>query len=184
MNQHVQYLSEEEILEFTAALDKNNDGLIDYGEVESMLDEVHREIAEHPDPHHLHHDSRSDEDTHQFLRSIMSTERDQISVMKFAQIVKGWQVPSLQQDRVEKEDNKNYMHSAPLSRRMRAYWSVHGPELMFIALVVSMQIAFGVWQMVKYITETQWRRALGWGVVLSKTTAGARTSSFSGNEQS
>ncbi|KFY95823.1 hypothetical protein V500_02648, partial [Pseudogymnoascus sp. VKM F-4518 (FW-2643)] len=34
-------------------------------------------------------------------------------------------------------------------------------------------VAFGTWQMIKYIIETQWRAALGWGVVLSKTTAGA-----------
>jgi dual oxidase len=173
MGQHVQYLSEREIQEFTAALDKNSDGVIDYNEVQSMLDEVHHQIAEDPKPHHLHHDSRSDDATHQFLRSLMGTGEDHISTTAFKRIVEGWEVPSLEQDITEQKENRHYMQSSPLGRRLRAYWSVHGPEMMFIVLVVSMQVAFGVWQMVKYIAETQWRRALGWGVVLSKTTAGA-----------
>jgi dual oxidase len=62
----------------------------------------------------------------------------------------------------------------PLWRRLRAFWSVRGPEVVFILLVTLITIAITVWKMVKYITEPQWRRALGWGVVLSRSTAGAR----------
>ena len=174
MEQQYQCLSPAEVLKFTTALDKNNDGFIEYEEVQSMLDEVHEEIAGDPKHHHLHHQSRSDDDTHRFLRSIMGTTSNHISVADFSQTVERWNVPSLEQDKSEEEESKHYLRSAPLSRRLHAYWSVQGPEIMFIALVVAMQMAFGIWQMVKYIVERQWRRALGWGVVLSKTSAGVR----------
>jgi hypothetical protein len=49
---------------------------------------------------------------------------------------------------------------------------VRGPEALFVSLVVSMQIAFGTWQLVKYLAEMQYRHAFGWGVVLAKVSAG------------
>jgi dual oxidase len=49
-----QYLSEKEIDEFLDDLDKNNNGCIEYNEVEHKLDEVHKEITPHPKPHQLH----------------------------------------------------------------------------------------------------------------------------------
>ncbi|KAI4843497.1 hypothetical protein E4T44_06708 [Aureobasidium sp. EXF-8845] len=58
------------------------------------------------------------------------------------------------------------------ARRLRAYWEVHGPEYGFLALVVSMQLAFGIWQLVKYLTTSPYRETFGWGVVLAKTSAG------------
>lgn len=173
MNSDIQYLSDVEILKFATALDKDNDGFIDYEDVKSMLDQVHDEIAEHPKPHHLHHETRGDDDTHNFILATMGSSGNRISIEEFLKVVKQWNVPSLEQDKREEENNNHYMRSTPLGRRLHVYWAVHGPKALFIAIVVSLQIAFAVWQMVKYITEKQWRRALGWGVVLSKTTAGA-----------
>lgn len=63
-------------------------------------------------------------------------------------------------------------------RRVRSYWAVHGPEVTFIALVVSMQLAFGIWHLVKYLTGEYYTAAFGWGVVLAKTCAGALYPTF------
>jgi dual oxidase len=49
------YLSEKEIDEFLKDLDENDNGYIEYDEVEHKLDEVHKEIAPDPKPHRLHH---------------------------------------------------------------------------------------------------------------------------------
>jgi hypothetical protein len=97
-------------------------------------------------------------------------------------------VPSMDPKERAKEDHKQYMKSMSWIRRFRAYWSVQGPGVLFIALIISMQIAFGTWQLVKYLTETQHRhvskhfgftvcpltssQAFGWGVVLAKSSAG------------
>ncbi|KFY58056.1 hypothetical protein V497_05107 [Pseudogymnoascus sp. VKM F-4516 (FW-969)] len=169
----VQYLTDGEVEEFVNDLDKNNDGFVDYEEIVLKLDQVHNEIAPGAKSHHLHHKDVDDEHRHQFLRSVIGWSTYPISRSDLAEVVKGWKVPSLKPDRRAEQSNRNYMKSVPLARRLRAYWAVKGPEILFITFVVLTQVAFGTWQMVKYITETQWRAALGWGVVLSKTTAGA-----------
>lgn len=171
----VQYLTDGEVEEFVNDLDKNNDGFVDYEEIVLKLDQVHNEIAPGAKSHHLHHKDVDDEHRHQFLRSVIGWSTYPISRSDLAEVVKGWKVPSLKPDRRAEQSNRNYMKSVPLARRLRAYWAVKGPEILFITFVVLTQVAFGTWQMVKYITETQWRAALGWGVVLSKTTAGACT---------
>ena len=153
----VEYLSEEEINEFLDDLDKNKNGFIEYDEVEHKLDEVHKEIAPDPKPHHLHHEDREDAQRHEFLRSVMGTDQNRIPRDDFARIVRKWKVPSMNPDKKAEEDHKAYMKSMPWGRRFRAYWSVEGPEVLFILLVLSMQIAFGTWQLVKYLTEMQYR---------------------------
>ena len=45
MDSNVKYLTDEEIKQFMKELDSDNDGLIEYHEVEAKLDEVSREIG-------------------------------------------------------------------------------------------------------------------------------------------
>ncbi|KAK4194851.1 PaNox3 NADPH oxidase encoded by the PaNox3 protein [Triangularia verruculosa] len=146
----VKYLTDDEIQEFLNDLDHNNDGLIDYSEVEQKLDSVHEEISPKALPHNLHHDSRQDLDRHAFLRAIIK------------RIGTGFHEPSFPRQ----------------SRAGRFPWAVHGPEIAFIGLVVGMQLAFGIWQFVKYLTGEYYTRGFGWGVVLAKTCAGALYPTF------
>jgi dual oxidase len=104
---------------------------------------------------------------------VLGTDVDKIPSHKFAEIVKTWQVRPMKQDKEVEDEASQYMKSLAPGRRLRAYWEVHGPEWGFIVLVVSLQLAFGIWQMVKYITDMRYRHAFGWGVVLAKTSAGA-----------
>jgi dual oxidase len=153
-----QYLTEKEIGQFLDDLDKNNNGFIEYDEIEHKLDEVHREIALEVKPHHIHYQDEDEaEQRYTFLWSVMGTDRNRIPRQEFVGIVKGWKIPSMDPDKKVEEDHKGYMRSMSWGRRLRAYWSVRGPEIMFITLVVSMQIAFGAWQLVKYVTEEQYR---------------------------
>ena len=50
---------------------------------------------------------------------------------------------------------------------------MEGPRVLFVALVVALQLAFRIWQMVKYIRDPVARAALGRGVILAKVCAGA-----------
>ena len=168
----IQYLSRHEINDFLHSLDADKDGFISYAEIEAKLDEVHDELAPIADPHNLHHESRDDEDRHRFLRRVIGISQNSLSTADFASIVQSWKVPSPGQDRLDEQETKEYLRSLALGRRLRAYWTVHAAKITFITFVVSMQIAFGVWQCVKYATQPQWQNALGWGVVLSKTSAG------------
>ena len=173
-----QYLTEEEIKKFLDDLDHDNNGNIDYWEVERLLDEVHKEIAPNAQPHHLHHASRGDKARHEFLRSVIGTREDRIKRDDFAECVKRWEIPSLEQDRKEAKEEDDYLKQMSLYRRARAYWAVKGPEIAFMALVASFMIAFGVWQFIKYLTSSLYTPGFGWGVVMAKTCAGVLYPTF------
>lgn len=173
-----QYLTEDEIKTFIDDLDHDKNGSIDYWELEKKLDEVHKAIAPKAQAHHLHHESRSDEARHEFLRSVIGTREDRIKRDDFAKIVKKWDIPSLEQDRKEAKNEDDYLKQMSLYRRARAYWAVKGPEIAFLGLVVCFMIAFGVWQFVKYLTFEEYTPAFGWGVVVSKTAAGVLYPTF------
>ncbi|KAI3543674.1 FAD-binding domain-containing protein [Colletotrichum abscissum] len=193
----VTYLTEDEITSFLDDLDHNGDGYIDYAEVEAKLDAAHDELAPggQVKPHHVisrhaspekpnQSSSSSDENRlrHEFLRSVMglagSDDDDDTSRTRripraaFAARVREWKIPSLKQDADSETSQRDFIQHLRLSRRLRAYWAVHGPEIAFLGLVASSLIAFGVWQCVKYATTPQYRAAFGWGVVLAKTCAG------------
>ncbi|KAL0942317.1 nadph oxidase 4 [Colletotrichum truncatum] len=196
----VQYLTEDEINSFLDDLDHNDDGYIDYAEVEAKLDAAHDELApaNQLKSHHTikkSHDSYDDQRRHEFLRSIMGLSRSRpgthsgadddasegaetdarkirIPRAEFAERVRDWKIPSLKQDKASEDNQKTYVRRLRPWRRLRAYWAVHGPEIAFLALVVGFILAFGIWQCVKYVTTPQYRAAFGWGVVMAKTCAG------------
>ena len=178
MSGSVQCLTDEEIKIFTDDLDLNNDGTIDYQELELKLDQVYKEIAPKPQPHHLHHESRPDEARHQFLRSITNTHESKIPRAEFENCVRKWEVPSLADDRQKAKDENDYLKQMSIWRRIRGYWAVEGPKVMFMAFVVALMLAFGIWQLIKYLTNPQYRPAFGWGVVVSKTCTGVLYPTF------
>ncbi|KAF1918906.1 ferric reductase NAD binding domain-containing protein [Ampelomyces quisqualis] len=173
-----QYLTDDEIKRFLDDLDHNGDGTIDYSEVERMLDEVHKEIAPKAQPHHLHHKSRGDEARHEFLRSVIGSRENRIKRDQFAESVKKWEIPSLEQDRKEAKEEDDYLKQMSIYRRARAWWAVRGAEVAFLALVASFMVAFGVWQLVKYLTSEVYTPAFGWGAVMAKTCAGVLYPTF------
>ncbi|OJD40717.1 fad-binding domain-containing protein [Diplodia corticola] len=169
------FLTDEEITQFLDQLDRYRDGKIDYRELQHRLDQAHNDITPDPQPDNIYHDAK---ERHRFLRSIVGTDEDHIPRAELAQRIREWEIPSLEQSRKEEQDEKDYVSNLSIWRRVRAYWAVHGPEFLFIALVVGMQLAFGVWQLVKYVVIVEYREAFGWGVVLAKACAGALCPTF------
>ncbi|KAK0625183.1 FAD-binding domain-containing protein [Bombardia bombarda] len=180
---HVQYLTDDEIARFLDDLDHNGDGLIDYDEVEQKLDAAHDELVPQPSHHHVlarrkEYTSDSSRDSkappeidlrHEFLRSIIGSDARQIPRAEFAARVREWKIPSLE---LEHKAVGDYVRKMSIWRRVRAHWAVHGPEILFLVLVISMQIGFGSWQLVKYM-QGPYRAAFGWGVCVAKACAGA-----------
>jgi len=166
------FLTSEEINKFLDALDHNKDGNISITEIEAELDKAYSQLIPKPLPHHLNHASRSDADRHTFLRSTIGCSTDQISRDEFKSRLESLQIPSLKQAKVDEDADRAYMKGLPLWRRFRSWYSVNGSKVVFLALVLSMMLAFGIWQMVKYITTPPYRAGFGWGVVVAKTSAG------------
>ncbi|KAF2835393.1 hypothetical protein M501DRAFT_1060909 [Patellaria atrata CBS 101060] len=172
MDENTKVLTDREINEFLDELDRDKNGYVDYWEVEKKLDEVHQEIAPKAKKHNLHHESRT-EQRHRFLRGVLGTNEDRIPREEFVKSVRNWKIPSMEQEKKDAKEQDAYLKRMTIVQRFRAYWEVHGPEIGFLALVISLEFAFGIWQLVKYLTTPGYREALGWGVVLAKTCAGA-----------
>ncbi|KAK3393305.1 FAD-binding domain-containing protein [Podospora didyma] len=185
-----QYLTDAEIAQFLDDLDHNGDGLIDYEEVAAKLDAAHDELVPSPSQHHFlarrNNNTRKDEEEispldippesdlrHQFLRSIIGSDSRAIPRAEFAERVKEWKIPSLELEHQKNEQQGTYVRKMSVYRRLRAYWAVHGPEIVFLALVVWSQTAFGSWQLTKYLRGEYYTAAFGWGVVMAKAAAGA-----------
>ncbi|KLT40571.1 hypothetical protein CC85DRAFT_287297 [Cutaneotrichosporon oleaginosum] len=162
----IQPLSDDEIDRFVSDINKNNDEAISYSELETMLDNVARELNPALDDDKAETSSR-----HLFLRQLLGTEVDEIPVAEFKKRVKSWRIPSLKQETDDDTDQDDYIKKMGAVRRLQSYWAVHGPMILFCCIVGSMMLAFGVWQLVKYLGPA-YRGALGWGVVVAKTCAG------------
>lgn len=171
----VDYLRDDEIDKFIDDLDHNGDGQISYKEIEEKLDQVHHEITPKPLDHHTLAEDKDEAARHAFLRSMLGDsghQSDRLSRDEFKDLVRGWHIPSMKQEQEEEEEQNEYMRKLPKWRRFRSWWSVYGPKVLFIAFVVVFELAFGLWQMIKYIRTEPYRAALGWGVVVAKTSAG------------
>ncbi|KAK0519027.1 hypothetical protein OC842_007587, partial [Tilletia horrida] len=166
-----------------------------FAQLEAKLKEVHQELAPQPKKHHLHHPTRAELEggngLHAFLVDLLpdintSTkegEHDidgtfQISKAEFTTEVRGWNVPSTKQkpasaQQEEEEEALEYEKNLPFRRKLAARWSVDGPRYLFMVFVIGLQIGFGLWQGLTYVNNAPVRRALGWGVIVAKFSAGA-----------
>lgn len=154
-----QYLTNEEIDRFIDDLDANNNGHIDYKELEQKLDDVGKQLAPKPKRHQILHDDE-EKGRHEFLRTLIGTRRNSIPRNKFAECVRQWDIPSLEQDRKEAKNEDDYLKNMSMWRKARAYWAVEGPQIAFMALVVSFMLAFGIWQLVCWSCITSSTRVM------------------------
>ena len=181
-----QYLSPDEIKEFLEDLDADNNGFIDYAEVEAKLDQVHKEIAPEAKEHNLHHKNTEATQRHEFLRSVMGTDENKIPRNEFYKTVEGWKVPSLDPDKTSEDASKEYTKHMAWGRKARAWWSVRGTEVMFLFVVISFQVAFGVWQLVKYLTHPLYRPVCSsqFRIALCLVSIGATSLLYEGSDRS
>lgn len=177
-------LADDEIDAFFQDLDRDNDGFVVFEELEAKLHQVHEELAPEPKKHHIVHPSRRDlekneqhrgDGLHAFLCQLLPDCESRIGKADFAARVKKLQIPSQKQTDSAEQDNedKEREHRLPTRRRIRAYWAVHGPKILFMAFVVALQLGFGLWQGLTYFLGQTYRDAYGLGVGFAKLAAGA-----------
>lgn len=179
-------LTDDEINAFFDDLDRDGDGYVTFDELVTKLHEVHDELAPTLQKHHLLHPERDDLEKNvdssgddmraleSFLNATMPGCNERIDRKEFVEHVRQLQVPSQNQTDSKNQDQEDQdrEHRLPFRRRLRAYWAVHGPNILFTTFVVALQLGFGLWQMIIYIRNPLARAALGWGVILAKACAG------------
>ena len=89
--------------------------------MEYKLDQILSELVPIPQAHHLHHRSHDDEERSQVLRYVMGINKDRIPSDEFAQIVKLWNIPSLEHDK-QSEQEKDYVKALSSGRKLGTYW--------------------------------------------------------------
>lgn len=173
-------LTDEEINEFWSELDHNSDGSVTFAELERRLELVHDELVPNPRKHNLNHPSRKNpkkitsakgekhthsSDLHDFLCKLMPGCGEAMDKEEFTRRVKSWEIPSQKSgDNTEEQEAQEYNKKIPFARRAKAWWSVKGPEVLFLTFVVASQLAFGLWQFLYYLLDRDVARAaLGWG---------------------
>lgn len=111
---------------------------------------------------------------HAFLIKLMPKCASSIDREVFRTSVKSWNVPSQDQNCAEDQDQDvtDYEHKLSFVRKARAHWALNGPKIMFICFVIALQLAFGLWQLLKYVNDDATRSAYGWGVIVAKGSAG------------
>lgn len=174
-------LSDDEINKFFDALDANKNGSVNFEELEAKLRQVHEELAPDPQKHHLIHPERRDAEKgltneadglHKFLCHIMPGSSTELNREEFVKHVRSWNVPSQKGAKDAHKEDVEQEKKIPFRRRVRAYWAVHGPNIIFLAIVIAFIVAAGLWQCMIYVTNPGARAALGWGIIVAKLCAG------------
>lgn len=170
-------LSDAQIVEFYDEIDREGTGSVTFDQLIDKLDQVASELDATSNPSPLPEDlqSRYSEDLERgpgrawlyaWLQILIPDRNASISKDDFIALVRSWDIPSPSKPRPPTEQR-------PFGERLRTRWEIEGPRIAFITAIVALQVALGVWQMVKYINAPLPRSAFGWGVVLSKAAAGA-----------
>lgn len=174
-------LSDDEINKFFDALDANKNGSVNFEELEAKLRHAHKELAPEPKKHHLLHPERRDAEKglshegdglHRFLCHIMPDCSSELNREEFVKHVRSWNVPSQKGAKDAHKEDVEQEKRIPFRRRIRAYWAVHGPNIIFLAIVIAFIVAAGLWQCLIYVTNPGARAALGWGIIMAKLAAG------------
>lgn len=172
-------LTDNEINKFFDALDTDKDGLVNFEEMEAKLRNVFEELAPEPqDHHHVHPDAEKGithkgNGLHRFLCHIMPSCNSELNREEFLKHVKSWNVPSQKGTKDAHKEDVEQEKRIPFRRRVRAYWAVHGPNIVFLAIVIAFIVAAALWQCLIYVTNSRARAALGWGIIVAKFCAGA-----------
>ena len=174
----VQCLNDQEIDEFLGEINPRHlDEYIKYSDLEQKLDEAYDEIFQQRGSRHVIEHDCNRYTRHAVLQRMLGPHEERIPRIKLVEIIRQWKIPSFQQLQKQEEKQKDYFSHRPCWPRMRAFWSVRGPEVLFVGLVIAMQVAFGVWQAAKYQNSPD-AAAFGWGGTVGKACAGALYPTF------
>lgn len=185
-------LSEAEIDGFFDEVDSKKRGWITDSDLRAKMNEFYEEIA--PDSHRcpcristlmahhppaskekdletaLQHDGLTD-----FVGTLFPPGNACLDREEFNNRIRAWKIPSQNQNSAEEQDAcaDEYARHLSIRRRIRAHWSLMGPQICFVSFVVAVQVAIGAWETVKFATSEKALRAFGPGVVVAKAVVGA-----------
>jgi hypothetical protein len=151
-------LTEEEIDRFIKRLDHNKDGKISFTELEEQLDHAFEELKPYvarkreKDVENDIDEEKAIQRRHTFIRKMLGDENgESITIKQFKERIKTWEIPSLEQEKQTQKEEEEYLKRASFRRKFYAWWKVVGPEYIFMAIVICLQLGLGIWQCLKLL---------------------------------
>lgn len=114
-----------------------------------------------------------DRDLNDFFHDTFGSCPNPIPRDEFRDVVRSWDIPSRSQRSVGGRDADYALLKPSLYSRIRAYWALRAPKVIFGACVGSLILICGLWQFEKYLRNAAVRAAFGWAVPTAKLFAGA-----------
>lgn len=171
----VPYLRDDEIAEFVDFFDKGAaGGVIDRSDLEQCLEQTHSELSRQSN------NASSDENTRvrrDAFRDMLGASGPLVPREYLISRIRSWKVPSLVQVRKEERRQDGVFQRRGAVRLFRAYWAVHGYEIIFLVFVVATIAASAAAEIVKY-DAARYTSAFGPGVVVAKGCTGALYPTF------
>ena len=173
----LKYLDDDEMYELMEHIHPHQQGnAITYDDVKETLNEVQEELFGRLNDQDIIRRNQVAGRLNGLLGSIFGPGGRQISRDGFAHWIRQQKIPSLRHAR-ERENAHRYFETRHKWRKVRAYCTVHGPEIVFIGLVIAMQAAFATWQAVKF-DKNSYEAAFGPGLIVAKACSGALYPTF------
>ncbi|KAL9084320.1 MAG: hypothetical protein Q9159_005279 [Coniocarpon cinnabarinum] len=106
------------------------------------------------------------------LNEFYPKHKNPLNEADFTTLVASWNIPSKSNSTAKNDADETIQKRVSLLRQVKAFLSLEARQMLFIAFVIALQVAFGVYQLVMFLHNRPARHALGWGVVVAKTFAG------------
>lgn len=177
MTKPVKYLSDNEINEFIRFFDRGiEDGPIARYDVEQYYQQMQNDIAKYSNI--IAHNEYNNDDysgkliRNQILDGIFGPNEPCISRKRLFDRLHSYCIPSHDQVKKQQEPQHIYFSRRSTWRMIRAYWAVHGHEVIFVGIVFTLLTVFATLEVIKF-RATQYTSAFGYGVVVAKACTGA-----------
>ena len=168
-----QPLSDDEISSLFDELSEN--GFVTRDNVEIKLHTIALDSDPRLSTYHLHMQTASldDIDLGGFLNSIFPDHTNALDWAEFSELAKQWNVPT--QSLARQTNRRSSPKESTLSGKgqLKAYVALEAPRIIFMGIVVILQFSFAMANFIRFMKDQQARHALGWGVIIAKTAAGA-----------
>lgn len=170
MSKDASHLSDDEINEFVNFFHHGAAEGVSCAELERCLEQTRSELSSRP-RHEAHASHR------QALQALLNTAEPIISRDYLVQRIRSWKIPSLVQAQKQERRQDSALQRGGVLRLARAYWAVHGYDIVFLCFVATAIAVSAAAEIIRY-NATRYTSAFGYGVVVAKGCTGALYPTF------
>lgn len=151
------------------------DGLVTRENVEIKLHTVALEHEPRLSDYYMHSPLKGLDglDVNGFLNTLFPNNTKALDWTEFSKLAKEWEIPTQKRGSSDKNSSQTADPTVSKIDKIKAYIALEAPQIIFMSIVVALQILFAACNFAHFMENHEARHALGWGVIVAKTAAGA-----------